>query len=168
MRSLAKWGKLPVVLGVIALALAISVVSPAIGGSGGGKNLKKLVKKEVARQIGKATGPPGTARAFAYVHDQVLDSGRSKNIAGFQRLSQGIYCVTLPSSVDVSTVVPSVTPDFSKSPHGALFANFASSPGCPPNSLKVVTGRFEVPNSTTQGTEIQITFQDEAFTVLVP
>jgi hypothetical protein len=177
MKGRVRWSHVTI---AVALITTMAIAVPAIGGP----SLKKLVKKEVSKQIAKATGPAGppgpagtngangadgTARAYAYVVNQALVPARTKNVIGLERLSAGTYCLRLPPTIDASEVVPSVTPDFSASPHGALFAFFASSPGCSgSNALKVVTGRFEVPSSTAQGTQTQISFLDEAFTVVVP
>src|SRR3954464_2723404 len=47
------------VAGVAAIAIAVLVVSPALGGP----SLRKLVKKEVAKQLAGKTGPQGAQGA---------------------------------------------------------------------------------------------------------
>jgi hypothetical protein len=51
------------VLTGLAVIVAMTIASPAIGGPSLKKLVKKVVKKEVAKQIGKATGPAGPAGA---------------------------------------------------------------------------------------------------------
>jgi hypothetical protein len=51
-------------------------------------------------------------RAYGYINEEgTVEAARSRNIANVNRLSLGVYCVTLAAGIDLSTVSPIVTLD---------------------------------------------------------
>jgi hypothetical protein len=51
-------------------------------------------------------------RAYAYVNEEgTIEAGRSRNVTGVNRPSIGLYCVTLASGIDVSSIAPIVSLD---------------------------------------------------------
>ena len=51
-------------------------------------------------------------RAYGYINEEgTVEAARSRNIAGVNRLSLGVYCVTLATGIDLSTVAPIATLD---------------------------------------------------------
>lgn len=138
----------------------------AAGASGAAGAAGAQGKEGSAGKEGKAgpEGQPGTARAYADVSSTgVLSASRSKNVVSTSRASEGIYCVTLSSSIDASSTVAVATIDITGGgswtpPATASYESAAAS--CPGNAIEVVT-RHETGATTDVNT-------DEPFSVVVP
>jgi hypothetical protein len=123
-------------------------------------------KEGATGKEGKAgpEGQPGTARAYADVSSTgALVASRSKNVVSTSRASEGIYCVTLPSSINVNSTIAVATIDVTGGgswtpPATASIESTAVS--CPGNQIEVVT-RHETGATTDANT-------DEPFSVIVP
>lgn len=123
-------------------------------------------KEGAAGKEGKAgpEGQPGTARAYADVSATgAIVASRSKNVVSTSKASEGIYCVTLPSSIDAKSAVAVASIDVTGGgswtpPATASFESLAAS--CTGNAIEIVT-RHETGATTDVNT-------DEPFAVIVP
>lgn len=110
-----------------------------------------------------AAGAAGSARAFGFVSSAgVLDPARSKNLAATKLPGAGEYCITpvAGSGIDVSKVLPVVSPDFTDGAGLLHIAQIVSLPD-PANCAgwRVFTDNFS--SGTFTRTNI-------AFSILVP
>jgi len=72
-----------VVVIVLAFLVALTVISPALGGP----SLKNLVKKEVKKQLAKKQGPAGQP-GTSFDANATLPSGRRSPVSGFSPSEQ--------------------------------------------------------------------------------
>lgn len=125
-------------------------------------------KEGAAGKEGKAgsEGQPGTARAYANVSSTgVLSTSHVKNVLSTSRAAEGIYCVNLPSSIDVNSTTAVTTINLTGGgawtpPATANIESPATASTCPGNAIEVVT-RHETGATTDVST-------DEPFSVIVP
>jgi hypothetical protein len=134
--------------------------------SSGSQNNDAKSRKVSPRAIGGADAP--SARLAALIDGTLgpfsnANVIRSKGVASVTRLGGGLYCIQPSVSLDVKSIVPAVSVDFSLSEGFGSLAQYRSSgSGCPSGNIAVRTfsegeqsGRF-VPSDKI------------AFTIIVP
>lgn len=140
----------------------------ATGASGATGGAGAPGKEGAAGKEGKTgtEGQPGTARAYANVASTgVVSTSHVKNVLSTSRVAAGIYCVNLPSSIDVNSTTAVATIDITGGgawtpPATANVESPATVSSCPGNAIEVVTRQ-----ETGATTDVSA---DEPFSVIVP
>src|SRR4051794_34686273 len=124
---------------------------------------------------GAAPAQYSIGRAYGYINEEgTVEAARSRNIAGANRLSLGVYCVTLAPGIDVSTVAPVATLDKQDSatsipPPGTSqdqgIIEWDSVPeDCPTGTLEFDS----IKQGFASGSLVGNIRDDQSFTVLIP
>jgi hypothetical protein len=86
---------------------------------------------------------------------------RSKGVASVTHPKQGVYCIKPNFSVNVSRIIPSITPEWNGSPDFWVTALYQSNNIECPGAISVYTLRFNFSKNAAE-------LANEAFTIIVP
>lgn len=114
-------------------------------------------------------------RAYGYINEEgTVEAARSRNIAGVNRLSLGVYCVTLAPGIDLSTVAPIATLDKQDSATSIPPPSTSQDQGiiewdsvpedCPAGTLEFDS----IKQGFASGSLVGNIRDDQSFTVLIP